>query len=113
MHGINNVIIISTTGWTDLLMHPISLLHRSIGDLQFRLNVDDHTFATGATLTKLDDNGRDSLIAFSSKNMSSAEQNYTADDRELLGIVKELRRFRCYREGSSFTGFKDNKGSMF
>ncbi len=48
------------------------------------------------------------MIAFFSKKLSQAEQNYTTNDRELLGIIYFLQRFRCYLERSSFEIFADN-----
>ena len=63
----------------------------------------------GGTLTQLDADGRDRVIAFFSKKLSLAEQNYTANDRELLGLVCFLQRFRCYLEGTSFEIFTDNQ----
>ena len=41
--------------------------------------------------------------------MSPAEQNYTANDRELLGLVYFLERFRCYLEGSEFEIFTNTQ----
>ena len=41
--------------------------------------------------------------------MSDTEQRYTANERELLGLVYFLKRFRCYLEGSSFEIFTDNQ----
>jgi len=75
----------------------------------FRGHVDASEFGVGGTLTQLDETGRDRVIAFFSKKLSPAEQNYTANDRELLGLVYFLERFRCYLEGSSFEIFTDNQ----
>lgn len=75
----------------------------------FRGHVDASQTAVGGTLTQLDENGRDRVIAFFSKKFSDAEANYTANDRELLGLVRFLERFRCYLEGSTFEIFTDNQ----
>ena len=75
----------------------------------FRGHVDASQTAVGGTLTQLDDHGRDRVIAFFSKKLCDAERNYTANDRELLGLVRFLERFRCYLEGSSFEIFTDNQ----
>ena len=60
-------------------------------------------------MTQLDENGHDRVIAFFSKKISPAECNYTANDRELFGLVKFLERFRCYLEGSLFEIITDNQ----
>ena len=75
----------------------------------FRGHIDASETAVGGTLTQLDADGRDRVIAFFSKKLSLAEQNYTANDRELLGLVYFLQRFRCYLEGTSFEIFTDNQ----
>ena len=75
----------------------------------FRGHIDASNFAVGGTLTQLDENGKDRIIAFFSRKLSSAEQNYTANDRELLGLIFFLKRFRCYLEGASFEIFTDNQ----
>jgi len=75
----------------------------------FRGHVDASQTAVGGTLTQLDESGRDRVIAFFSKKLCDAEKNYTANDRELLGLVKFLERFRCYLEGSTFEIFTDNQ----
>jgi len=75
----------------------------------FRGHVDASQTAIGGTLTQLDENGRDRVIAFFSKKLSDAEANYTANDRELLGLVRFLERFRCYLKGSTFEIITDNQ----
>ncbi len=75
----------------------------------FRGHIDASSSAVGGTLTQLDENGRDRVIAFFSKKLSPAEQNYTTNDRELLGLIYFLQRFRCYLEGSNFEIFTDNQ----
>ena len=64
------------------------------------------------TLTQLDDDGRDRVIAFYSKKLSPTEADYTANDRKLLGLICFLERFRCYLEGASFEIFTDNQVLM-
>ena len=57
----------------------------------------------------MDSDNRDRVIAFFSKKLSQAEQNYSANDRELLGLIYFLERFRCYLEGSEFEVISDNQ----
>ena len=67
----------------------------------FQGHVDASEYGVGGTLTQLDDDGRERVIAFFSKKLSPAEQNYTANDRELLGLVYFLERFRCISKDQS------------
>ena len=41
--------------------------------------------------------------------MSSTEENFTSNYRELLELVYFLQRFRCYLEGSYFEVLTDNQ----
>ena len=75
----------------------------------FRCHVDASQKAVGGTLTQLDDNGAERVIAFFSKKLSNTERDYTANERELLGLVYFLKRFRCYLEGMTFEVFIDNQ----
>lgn len=75
----------------------------------FRCHVDASQRAVGGTLTQLNGNRADHVVAYFSKKLSETEQNYTASERELLGLVYFLKRFRCYLEGSTFDVFTDNQ----
>ena len=75
----------------------------------FRGHVDASQLAVGGTLTQLDRNGKDRVVSFFSKKLTSTEADYTANDRELLGLISFLERFRCYLEGSEFEIFTDNQ----
>lgn len=78
-------------------------------DLPFRCHIDASELAVGGTLTQLDEQGHDHAVAYFSKRLSTAEENYSANDRELLGLVYFLKRFRCYLEGSEFEVVTDNQ----
>lgn len=75
----------------------------------FLCHVDASQRAVGGTLTQLDDEGVDRVVAYYSRKLPSAEQDYTASERELLGLVYFLKRFRCYFEGASIDVFTDNQ----
>ncbi len=74
----------------------------------FRGQIDASNSTVRGTLTELDEVGKDRVIADYSKNLSSVEQNYSTNDRELLGIMYLLMMFRFSREGSDFEIFTDN-----
>lgn len=75
----------------------------------FRCHTDASQLAVGGTLTQRDDAGSEYVISFFSKRLSPAEENYSANDRELLGLVYFLQRFRCYLEGTEFEVLTDNQ----
>lgn len=43
------------------------------------------------------------------KKKADAEQNYSANDRELLGLIRFLQNFRCYLECAEFEIITDNQ----
>ena len=75
----------------------------------FRCHIDASQTAVGGTLTQLEENGRDRVIAFYSKKLSPTESMYAANDRELFGLISFLNRFRCYLEGTEFEVFTDKQ----
>lgn len=65
-------------------------------------------FAAIGTITQLDRNGRDLVIALLSKELFRTEPSKFANDRDLLALVKFFERFGCYLEGSIFQSITDN-----
>jgi hypothetical protein len=64
----------------------------------FCLITDASDFATGATLEQPDALNRWHSIAYHSKSMQPAEQNYEIHNKELLAIIWALEIFRHYLE---------------
>lgn len=65
--------------------------------------------AVGGTLTKTYEQARDRALSYYSKLLKSVEENFTSNDRELLGLVYFLKLFRCYLDGSTFEFLTDNQ----
>ncbi len=55
--------------------------------------------AVAAILTQLDDEGHQHPLAYESRKLTAAEQNYPAHVLELLAVVHALRVFRHYLLG--------------
>jgi hypothetical protein len=66
----------------------------------FQIKSDASKVATRAVLTQLDSNGDRHPIAFMSKTFSETERKYKICDQELLGIIRELKEWRHYIQGS-------------
>jgi hypothetical protein len=66
----------------------------------FELEVDASGFAMGAVLLQKKEDGKKHPIAYYSKTLSVAEQNYDIYDLELLAIVNALDHWRPYLAGS-------------
>jgi hypothetical protein len=66
----------------------------------FTLIMDASDYATGAILEKKDALEQSHPIAYFSKSLQPAEQNYEIHDKELLAIIHALKHFQHYIQGS-------------
>jgi RNase H-like domain found in reverse transcriptase len=69
----------------------------------FQIESDASKYASGAVLTQTDINGDRHLVAFLSKTFTETEWRYEIYDRELLGIIRALKEWRHYIQGSGHT----------
>jgi RNase H-like domain found in reverse transcriptase/Integrase zinc binding domain/Integrase core domain len=69
----------------------------------FQIESDTSKYASGAVLTQMDINGDRHLVAFLLKTFTDTERRYEIYDRELLGIVRALKEWRHYIQGSGHT----------
>ena len=63
------------------------------------LTTDASNLAVAAILTQPDDEGRQHPVAYESRKLTAAEQNYPAHVLELLAVVHALRVVRHYPLG--------------
>lgn len=71
-------------------------------DVDFILDTDASNFAIGAVLSQEQD-GQERVLAYASKTLNRAEQNYCVTRRELLAVVVFLKHFRHYLYGQRLT----------
>lgn len=82
----------------------------------FRIECDASDFGVGAVLLQQDDKTSEWLpIAYESKKLSSAEQKFPAQERELIAIMHALRTWRCFIDGcvGGYTVFCDHKPLVY
>ena len=81
----------------------------------FQIESDASKVASGAVLTQLDSNGDRHPVAFMSKTFNDTERRYEIYDRELLGIIRALKEWRHYIQGSEHvtTIFSDHKNLTY
>src|SRR5277367_2289641 len=73
----------------------------------FTITTDASDFAIGAVLTQ--DKGKgEQPVAYESRKLSPAEQNYAVHEKELLAIVHAIRLWRMYLEERRFTVITDH-----
>lgn len=73
-------------------------------DKPFEISTDASNEALGAVLSQ-----ESKPISFASKTLSSTETRYSTIEKELLGVVWGVKKFRCYVYGQHFTVFTDHK----
>lgn len=66
----------------------------------FVVETDASDFAVGAVLLQVGDDGLEHPVAFESAKLNPAQQNYPAQEKELLGILHAYRKWRVYLEGA-------------
>ena len=65
----------------------------------FHVTVDASRWCLGAILWQLDDGNRERPIYYASRQMNSAEKNYTTTEREALAMVYACKKLRHYLLG--------------
>ena len=86
---------------------PVLLNFRANKPMKIKMDASDQ--AVGTCLYQRKD-GKWHPVAYYSRKMSQAEQNYNIHDKELLAVVNALEHWRVYAESSSeLTIFMDHK----
>lgn len=94
------------------LSSPPVLVYPSY-DKPFIVSTDASNKAVGAVLSQLDDNGREHPIHYANRNLNEAEKNYSAFEREALGIVFALKKFRHYLLSQKFKLYTDHQALKY
>eukprot|EP00884_Botryococcus_braunii_P013849 jgi/Botrbrau1/22465/Bobra.0091s0067.1 len=78
-------------------------------DLPFILTTDWSKLAVGAVLSQIDpDTQFDHPVAYASRLLTSAEQNYSPTEGECLALFWAINKFRIYLDGKKFTVYTDH-----
>ena len=82
-------------------------------DHPYYLSTDASDYALGAVIAQKDDEGTLEPLAFASRALHGAELSYFTTEKELLGIVWSLQKFRSYLLGSKIFVLTDHKALTF
>ncbi|KAE8966114.1 hypothetical protein PR002_g28468 [Phytophthora rubi] len=75
----------------------------------FHVVCDASDFAIGCALMQFDDEGRERVVSYQSRQMKPAERNYPVPDKELLAMRYALIKFRVYLLGEqTFAVYTDH-----
>ncbi|KAG2915249.1 hypothetical protein PC117_g18080 [Phytophthora cactorum] len=69
-------------------------------DRPFHVVCDESDFAIGCALMQHDNEGRDRVVYYQSRQLKPAERNYPVHDKEILAMKYALAKFRVYLLGS-------------
>ncbi|KMQ83357.1 enzymatic polyprotein endonuclease reverse [Lasius niger] len=75
---------------------------------EFNVTTDASDYAIGAVLSQ-GPVGNDRPVAYASRILSRAEQNYNTTEKELLAIIWAVKHFRPYIYGTKFKIITDHK----
>ncbi|CAF1053300.1 unnamed protein product [Brachionus calyciflorus] len=75
---------------------------------QFHPSTDASNMGVGAVLSQFDELRREHALFYASRSLKAAERNYSTIERELLGIVYAVEKFRYYLYGTEFVIHTDH-----
>lgn len=81
-------------------------------DKPFIVTTDASNYALGAVLSQIQD-GVERPIAFASRTLNSAEENYSTTEKEALAIIWAVKKFEPYLYGYKFLLITDHKPLTF
>ena len=88
------------------------ILRRPDYNLPFAIYTDASNIGIGGVLTQTVDN-KEYVIAYCSRTLNRAEQNYSTTERECLAVVYSIKEFRPYIYGTPFTVTTDHQALMW
>ena len=96
---------------TALVSAPI--LRAPKWDEVFHVHIDASALAIGCILAQPGEKNMDFPISYASRQMNSAERNYTTTEHEGLSMVYAVKKFRHYLLANKFVFFVDHQALLY
>ena len=81
--------------------------------IKFHVHIDASCLAIEAILTQPRDDGMDYPIVYSSRKLNKAIRNYSMIEREALGMVFTLQKYRHYLLDNPFIFYTDHQALKY
>ena len=79
----------------------------------FHVHIDASAYAIGCILAQPHENNMDFPVSYSSRQLNSAEKNYTTTEWEGLAMVYVVKKFRHYLLANKFIFFVDHHALFY
>lgn len=79
----------------------------------YRICLNSKKCVLGAILAQPGEKNMDFPISYASKQLNSAEQNYTTSQQEGLGMIYAVKKFRHYLLANKFVFFTDHQALLY
>ena len=83
------------------------------GPRYFHVHIDASAYAIGCILAQPGEKNMDFPISYASRQLNSAEKNYTTTEREGLSMVYAVKKFRHYLLANQFIFFVDHQDLLY
>ena len=79
----------------------------------FHVHIDASAYAIGCILAQPRDNHMDFPICYASRQLNTAERNYSTIEREGLGMIFAVKKYRHYLLANKFVFFTDHQALLY
>ncbi|XP_064215678.1 retrovirus-related Pol polyprotein from transposon 297 [Tribolium castaneum] len=96
----------------DLFLEAVLLHYPDLNKI-FYVQTDSSGYGLGAELYQIQEDGSRGVIAFASRSLKGPELNYTTTEKELLGVIFALHKFRIYIQATKIIIRTDHQALKF
>ena len=79
----------------------------------FHVHIDASNFAIGCVLAQPSEHNMDFPVLYASRQLNSAEKNYTTTEWEGLSMIYAVKKYRHYLLANKFVFFTDHQALLY